>query len=90
MKLTLPKVKFNPRLEPKKEKEKITINETKKEKTPVNYRTIVKDNEAEIERLKAQRFVTFLMVVLEHRYLAFFAIFRRANYYLFCRVDSYL
>jgi len=56
MKLTLPKVKFNPRLEPLKKIEKITINEEKENsKTPVNYRTIVEDNEAEIERLKAQR-----------------------------------
>ena len=34
MKLTLPKVKSNPRLEPVKQIEKITINEAKKEKTP--------------------------------------------------------
>ena len=59
MKLTLPKIKFNPRLELKKEKEKITINETEKKKTAVNYRTIVKDNEAELERLKSQRFVYY-------------------------------
>ena len=37
--------------------EKITINEKKETKTPgyVNYRTIVADNEAEIERLKSEK-----------------------------------
>ena len=40
-----------------KEIEKITINEKKETKKPgyVNYRTIVADNEAEIERLKAEK-----------------------------------
>ena len=50
-------MKFNPRLEPAKKLEKITINDNKP-KGPVNYRTIVKDNEAELERLKAQRLVS--------------------------------
>ena len=40
-----------------KEIEKITINEKKETKTPeyVNYRTIVADNEAEIQRLKSEK-----------------------------------
>ena len=40
-----------------KEVEKITINEKKETKSPgyVNYRTIVADNEAEIERLKSEK-----------------------------------
>ena len=53
MKITLPKLYENPRYEKLEAKEKITINENKT--TCVNYRNIVKDNEAEVERLKAER-----------------------------------
>jgi protein TilB len=57
MKITLPKLFIDPRYEQQKEVEKITINEKKETKSPgyVNYRTIVADNEAEIERLKSEK-----------------------------------
>merc|ERR1719309_76402 len=56
MKITAPKLFTNPKYNMPKEIQKITINENNEKKTSyVNYRTIVADNEAEIERLKGEK-----------------------------------
>lgn len=57
MKITLPKLFTNPKYDLPKEIEKISINENAKSKSSdcVNYRTIVAENDAEINRLKAEK-----------------------------------